>query len=110
MAVSEIKKIGGTEFVARRLTVKDVRDIIEEQEKGVGWSYIDVVVEEGLPTGAVLRSLGVELDDLDELEFEDIPSLMEMVASVNPTYAAMEKRVAALGRQLQNGLKGSAPD
>lgn len=108
MAVAEQVTIKGKTYTAKRLTVKDIREISSELEGGAKQTVIDQLFEDALPSPAFFRSLGVYIDDLDELDPEEIRELMEAVAKANPTYAAMEKRMAARIHQLLNNSTGSA--
>lgn len=109
MAASETLKIRGHEFTARALTMAELRQVLQDEEKeGRNLSIIDLLFEDGLPAKAFYLSLRLEEDDLDELYPEDIRELMEAVARANPTYAAMEKRLAAEIKHLHASLKDSA--
>lgn len=115
MAQTETIKLHGKRFTATKLTVKQIRDVLEEVEsKDYRPGLIDRLFVDSIPQPAFLSSLGVELDELDELSPEEVKELMEAVATVNPTYADMEKRMSAKpvgGEQLdglQKTLKGLA--
>lgn len=112
MAQSETVKIGTKKFTATVLTVRQVRDVLEEVESDdYKAGLIDRLFVDGIPQPAFLASLNVELDELDELTPEDIKQLMEAVAKVNPTYAGMEKRMSANDEsleKLQSTLNGLA--
>lgn len=102
MAQSETVTIGKKKFTATVLTVRQVRDVLDEvEDEEYRAGLIDRLFVDGIPQPAFLASLGVELDELDNLTPEDIKTLMEAVAKVNPTYAGMEKRMSASGENLE---------
>lgn len=109
MAISETVIINDTKFTARRMTVREIREINEQLEAGAKQTILDLLFEDGLPSPSVLKSLDVELEALDNLEPEQIKELMEAVAKVNPIYAAMEKRLAAKINRLLSSSTGFAP-
>ncbi len=96
MAQSETVTIGEKKFTATVLTVKQVREVLQQVEaKDYKAGLIDMLFEDGLPEPAFYAALGIEETDIEELTPEDVKELMEAVAKVNPSYAGMEKRMSA---------------
>lgn len=106
MAASETVTIKGTEYIARPLTMLEIRNVMEEvEDKKRDLSLVDLLFEDGIPSPAFFRSLRIDEKEIDNLYPEQVKELMEAVAAANPIYAAMEKRVAAGLEQLQENLK-----
>lgn len=117
MATTEKVTIGETEFTARRLTVKQILDIMdanaasqeqapegeteEQKEKrrqktekaNRELNVIGMLFEDCLDPRAFYASLQVRYKDICHLDPEEIQELMEAVGKANPTYAGMEKRL-----------------
>ena len=105
MARSETITINDREFIVRKFTVRDIREIEERLTKGEAFTIIDAMFPEGLPSAVLFKSLQVGIDDLDELLPEDIKQLMEAVAELNPTYAdSLIKRVSAAKEIMSSDL------
>ncbi len=96
MAQSETVTVGGKKFTATVLTVKQVREVLQQVEaKNYKPGLIDKLFEDGLPEPAFYAALSIKETDIEELTPEDVKELMEAVAKVNPSYAGMEKRMSA---------------
>ncbi len=96
MATSETIKIADQSFTAVPLTVKQIREVIEWREADSPFSVIDLLFKDGLPSKAMLMSLSVTEEEIEEFLPEQVQELMEAVAKANPTYADMEKRMSAM--------------
>jgi hypothetical protein len=107
MANAEVVKIGEKEFTARTLSVKDVIDVFDSSEKRK-LDVIDHLFEDGLDSQFFYKALQISIDDVSNLTPEEVKTLMEAVARVNPTYAGMEKRLKNRLAELRKTLSAPA--
>jgi hypothetical protein len=103
MATAEVVKIRDREFTARTLTVKDVIDVFDSSEERK-LDVLDHLFEDGLDSQFFYKSLQISINDIVDLTPEEVKTLMEAVARVNPTYAGMEKRLKIRLKELRKTL------
>lgn len=99
MRKSKTIQIDGREITVKELRVKDIRAILESADDNGAPTLIDLLFPDSLGSRAVQLSSGLSEKALDE---DFMPSqlevLLEAVADVNPHFAAMLQRLAALSR------------
>lgn len=128
MAISETITINNRQFTARKLTVRDIRNIEEILSPApllpAGKpgevaplacpaqyvpNVIDAMFIDGLPSVVLFTSLQVGLDDLDDLLPEQVKELMEAVANINPIYAESLTRLSAIAKTLSSSSTAPVP-
>ncbi len=99
MRKSKTIRIGGREITVKELRVKDIRAILEDAGADGPPAFIDLLFPDSLGGRAVQISTGLSAETLDE-DFtpSQLEALLAAVDDVNPHFAAMAERLAALGR------------
>jgi len=96
-------KIDNEEYIARELTVSQVKQILDEEESGKGEiDFIDLIFPDRVPVAMVLASTGLTRTALDEKDFPPsvLEKILDEVEAVNPTSAGLFQRLAKIGRAL----------
>ena len=95
-------KIEETEYIARELTVKQIRETLDELESGeYETDMIDLLFPDRVPSTVVSKSLGMSPEELAAKDFP--PAVVEKIISeveeVNPFFAGLIQRLAKIGRE-----------
>jgi len=84
--------INNTEYTCKELTAPQVRDILDEVEKGE-MLILDLLFPERIPVVAVQKSTDKNLKELELLAPSDYDALLKTVEVVNPFFAALVTRM-----------------
>jgi hypothetical protein len=84
--------INDTEYTCMELTAPQVRDVLEEAEKG-DLHILDMLFPEQMPCIAVQKSTGKTLEELEQLLPSDYDALLKTVEIINPFFAALVVRI-----------------
>ena len=84
--------INDEEYTCAELTAPQVRDVLEETEKGE-IHILDMLFPEQIPCIAVQKSTCKTLEELEKLAPSDYDALLKTVEVVNPFFAALVVRI-----------------
>lgn len=84
--------INDTEYTCRELTAPQVRDTLEEVEKGE-LLILDMLFPERIPAVAVQKSTGKSIEELEKLAPSEYDALLKTVEVANPFFAALVNRM-----------------
>lgn len=95
MKKSEIYKFRGEEITVKELSTSQVVGVLEEL-KDFQPHFLDVLMGDAFPLQVVLLATGLKEEDLvnEDVTPSEIEDLYGVVRKVNPTLAAMAKRLA----------------
>ena len=102
-------KIEDEEYIAKELTVAQVRGILDEAESGENeLNIIDLLFPDRLPSLAVAMSMGLTPEELDakDLPPSALERIMDEVEAVNPIFAGLARRLAKIGRAIAEKSTG----
>lgn len=91
--------LGDRTLIACELTVKQITQItdsLDGEDQQVG--DIDMLFPDRLPSVALLISLGMEIEELEEYVPSEIEIMLDAAEEVNPTFAGLVQRLANIGR------------
>ena len=96
-------KIGDEKFIARELTVSQVKKLLDEEESGKNeLSIIDLLFPDRLPSAAIAMILGISRKELEKKDLppSELEKIMDEAEAVNPLFASLIQRLAKIGRAM----------
>jgi len=96
--------INDTEYVCRELTAPQVRDTLDEVEKGE-LLMLDMLFPERIPAISVQKSTDKTLEELEKLAPSDYDALLKTVETVNFFFAALVTRMITAAGAVLNQKK-----
>ena len=96
--------INDKEYTCKELTAPQVRDTLDEVEKGE-LQILDLLFPERIPAIAVQKSTGKILVELEKLPPSDYDQLLKTVEAANPFFAALVTRMITAAGAVLNQKK-----
>jgi hypothetical protein len=86
--------VGGREVVARELTVREVRGILDDLEAVKEVSTVDLLFQDRIPARAVALSTGLTLEELEgDFKPSELDAIITAVGEANPIFARLVERL-----------------
>jgi|GEM_PF-2543022 len=97
MAKHKDFSVNGKDMTARELTAVQIRDLLDDADDKAGASIVDIMYPEAIPAAAAAMSVGKKLAALEKMAPSELDPIMEAATAVNPSLAALIKRLAKVG-------------
>lgn len=89
--------VNGKKMTARELTAGQIRELLESADDAGEASIVDIMYPERIPAAAAAMSVGKKLAALEKMAPSELDPIMEAATLVNPSLAALIKRLAKVG-------------
>lgn len=104
--MSTSTKFSGREIEVRTLTVRDVKELLDEiknegrESKSVlDLHVLDLLFDDDVPARAIAKSTGLSLEELSgNITPEEVHGLIDKVRAENPFFVGMMERLVSAGK------------
>lgn len=108
MAKQKEITVNGKKKIAKELRADQIRELLDGAEVDSPPSVIDMLYPEAIPAEAAAMSVGMSFGAIEKLAPSDLDAIMEAATEVNPSLAALIKRLAKIGTAAMQARSSTA--
>lgn len=81
----------------RELTIKEIREWLDEMMKGINVGYVDALLLKGITLSELPRMTSLTMDAIDALCPSELERVLAAARELNPMFFAFRERVLSVG-------------